>query len=58
MEPTKDQKIADAIIGLLGGVKERLYSGDLQLAVDINQWLSKIQSGDTALTPKEPDKEV
>jgi len=50
-EMNKDQEIADAIMGVLGRIPFPIYAGtELQLSVDINQWLDKIVKGEVVLS--------
>jgi len=49
-EMTKDQEIAHGIIHILGRINTPIYAGnELQDAVNVNQWLSSIVSGEMVL---------
>ena len=54
MDKTKDQEIAQNIIAILGRTNTPIYAGsELQLAVDINQWLARIAEGQVVITEQD-----
>ncbi len=55
----KDQEIANAIMGILGRTQVPIYCGsELQVAVDINQWLERIVKAETVLTTESNVEEI